>query len=646
MKKIKLLKYLGTGILCSTTPLVLLTSCSEKEPEPEPEPGVPTIYGKPALFHEIYSTSSSPTGPLLYGVSDMPPMMVYTINDSPVPYLDVDSYVKTEMHFGEIGEHDYDSSTNNNVTTITNKFNNATCTIDYENQTLTFSDYDNFLNNDYDSENPLATGCGGGENWFIEVVNEYTAPSQPFVIDLTKYNIKIYCIDNKGYLPYEMFRNILNPYPNGNWFYNGEGFYQISTANQQNLVDLYQIPRSCMNLNSEYMEYTYNMLALTLDTRFGMTERISRSSPGTTIKYFENGAYEALEPFHKELVSTDPDVSNTAMRKFFNKECDDGGHAGYSGVNVLNSVPTPSSLGRGPETSRTNEIFKAMDSAREASGYWNGFTHDADIDYILEAMGIDADPEQDIDLMDTDNDGVNDIAWVTFDGFDYPIWSPDYDDVLDNSWPYQYDTVSMTMKLQQIVNTGTDNSKIENIVIDLTNNGGGTVCTEHFLASYLCGRDNQCEPQSTTRSGGVTHTLYNPHTGAFGKYTLYADINQDGVYDEDDYLPSDVNVYCITSGASFSCANMLPCDLASCSNCKFIGDTSGGGACFVDSNMLIGLGNVFRSSSNFHMLKNQSTISNKISVDSGNLAEFYHLDSLAEPAKFFNRSDIIAKILG
>jgi hypothetical protein len=129
------------------------------------------------------------------------------------------------------------------------------------------------------------------------------------------------------------------------------------------------------------------------------------------------------------------------------------------------------------------------------------------------------------------------------------------------------------------------NKKI-NLVVDLSCNVGGEVWIEHFIASWLC------------RS--VKEKVYNPISGALGEYTIQADVNTDGVFNENDYLPNDVNVFCIISNATFSCGNLLSCNLKDqLKNVKFIGDWTGGGSCYV-GNIILGLANLGNISSTYH----------------------------------------------
>ena len=225
----------------------------------------------------------------------------------------------------------------------------------------------------------------------------------------------------------------------------------------------------------------------------------------------------------------------------------------------------------------------------------------------------------------TNPNNPNDIIlYIVFDGFNFPElndqgddWSSEvvkYGNVNDTN--YYFDTIRLTMYADQLVRKYKKNNKNISIVIDLSNNGGGSVFAEYFIASWLC--------------GGVKQTMENPVTKAFNKFTIQADVNSDDKFDENDYLPNDVKVYCITSNGSFSAANMLSINLMDNKkdNIFFIGEQSGGGACFVGE-ISTPIGSSIQTSSYFHALTNSSTFDNRLSADAGtnDVKYFYHISN-------------------
>jgi len=635
MKIRKWLLATSSALLLPNLVVLPITSCSK-----DSESKLPTVNSH-RVVNALLNKLVRPVGGAPYYVtSKYGDVEVHHFNDGPVGYINVDDYVNTLMLFEDLygkANGNFKSKTSNEKTVITNLANNSTCTIDYKEQKLIFSDYDMFLCSEKEyASNPLAVGAGGGEDYFIKSSNpasilwdsKYVSGGE-YTIDLNKYGITAYYYEGKGYLPYDVYRNILNSNPLTYMFYNGVGFYEVDTANSNTTINLYEkIKNEATIVNQEYMNYCYNLLALTLDNRFGLYERPSRANPGQTVKYFKDGAYKALEPYKLGLTSLSPDISNDYMCQFFADEVDDGGHAGYSGLNYLATKPHERTWG--PERQNTQDAAEKVAAARTAYYEATGDAIDPSDYWIEKPEPVPSIFDNYIKLYETD--GKAPILYITFDAFNaietYNTSSEElskqkviYGKQTENN--YTLDTIRMTMYADKFIKDYNDKSEhsanpIKNIVLDISNNGGGTVYTEHFIASWLC--------------GGVQEKIWNPHTKSYAEYTIKADVNGDGTFSADDYLGSNMNVYCITSEMSFSCGNMLPCNLVDAANgcksesqtqlrttdnTKFIGCPSGGGACFVDGNMHVGLGNVFRSSINYHMLKGSSTVDEKVSVESG-----------------------------
>lgn len=81
-------------------------------------------------------------------------------------------------------------------------------------------------------------------------------------------------------------------------------------------------------------------------------------------------------------------------------------------------------------------------------------------------------------------------------------------------------------------------SPIENVVFDLSLNGGGDQTTASFMLSMILGE--------------ASMTVEDTLTGAYAHECFRADVNLDGMIDEKDSLAG-YNLYCISSPCSFSC---------------------------------------------------------------------------------------------
>ena len=111
-----------------------------------------------------------------------------------------------------------------------------------------------------------------------------------------------------------------------------------------------------------------------------------------------------------------------------------------------------------------------------------------------------------------------------------------------------------------------ENSPIRNVVLDLSCNEGGATCAGVFALCWFLGE--------------AQLSVTNPLTGAESTVSFKADINMDHRYDEKDSL-SHLNLYCLISPNSFSCANLVPWAFTAAGRVTLLGKTSGGGSCVV-----------------------------------------------------------------
>jgi len=171
---------------------------------------------------------------------------------------------------------------------------------------------------------------------------------------------------------------------------------------------------------------------------------------------------------------------------------------------------------------------------------------------------------------------VGDTAFVTFDSFiaeenleDYYNAKRTYDpkDFVIKDEDTSVDTVDLIRYAnEQITRKG---SPVKNVVIDLSNNGGGNSDAAVFTIAWLLGRADVA--------------LRDTFTGAQTFMSCTVDTNLNNLYGEeaDTLIAKDVNVYCLTSPSSFSCGNLVPAALKLSHRATLVGQTSGGGSCVV-----------------------------------------------------------------
>ena len=134
------------------------------------------------------------------------------------------------------------------------------------------------------------------------------------------------------------------------------------------------------------------------------------------------------------------------------------------------------------------------------------------------------------------------------------------------------------LKLQEIkahrTTVGSDQVKVERVLIDDSLNGGGIVMVMGRLLALLS-KDNRS-----------AITAINELTGDLTTTTYQVDTNNDGVYDTNDVYGNDFKFYILTSPVSFSCGNAFPMLAQHYGIAKIIGQKSGGGECVVGENYL------------------------------------------------------------
>ena len=207
---------------------------------------------------------------------------------------------------------------------------------------------------------------------------------------------------------------------------------------------------------------------------------------------------------------------------------------------------------------------------------------------------------------------VGNTAYITFDSF--VVEGVDY--YTEKAEDHLTDTMGlMIYAFSKITREG---SPIENVVMDLSKNGGGIATSAAYTIGMFLG------------DGSIS--VANPLTGALVTQNFKADLNLDRKFDERDNLLN-YNLFCLTSPNSFSCGNLVPSVLKNSHRVTILGQTSGGGACIVQ-NMTSADGCVFTISGPYRMsyTKNGSFYD----IDQGVTPDFV----LPTPEQFYNRKQL------
>ena len=459
--------------------------------------------------------------------------------------------------------------------------NGAYCEIDFVKDTVLFSDFDTF-NKKGDAINPhdmLSSAYLNeeGENIFIKREKSFFTPGYSIEIDLAERDIPLDIYGGKKYIPLQTFNDLfISPY-GINIAYNGQAlFLLVGNTLSADLEDMYYLDEPTPR-TSALAEFNYNELCLALDLYYGL-----QGEHG-----FNNGFSDYLEKIglKEELLKPDAIHAFNALSTLTLGYIADG-HSGVVGASPYLGARQPqsgASVEIAPEIIEKIENGEMYKSARE------------------EQLG-------EVEFYQK----VGNTAYVTFDEFTLGDRSAGYENALQVG-----DTLTIIMAAHAQIS---QDEEIENVVVDLSCNGGGAVDSAIYLTAWMLGSCNFSTYNSITESKATT--------------TYAVDVNLDGEFDEKDTI-TDKNLYCIVSPVSFSCGNYVPALLKASGRVTILGKTSNGGGCVVRPAILAD-GTLFSMSSAYQMsiVKNGSYYG----VDQGvephiylkNYENFYNRTALTE----------------
>ena len=564
----KILSILITGTIVFSSASIVMAGESAKGTHEITSSNIP-FYSGGALLGEL---------PLYFldGVTDLPYVEANNIPD-----------VLGSVMGSLTGEYSYSAETNGSVVTITRNNNNPDAmdngvyaAFDFENDTITFLDHDLFCMKDGAATlldvTTVNTVNANGESMILQKVNKDSLDryGDELVVRAGEYGIDFVEQDGKYLVPLQTLVDFTSsPGRNYNLFYNGQVIIAAEQMNQGNEV-YYAAPTG--DRSDALAEYGYNELCMMLDYCYGLKDVHG-------IENFDK-LFHSVN-FDTVLKEKDPANADIAIARVIWDYLDDGHSAWLASSYLAGSID----YGLSPGTS-TTRLFAESDRYLEARKKY----------YPDGVPGYEE---------------VGNTAYITFDSFAIP--NPNdmdsYYRAEDANEFADTDTIGLIMKAHEQITR--EDSPIENVVLDLSNNEGGAADAAVFVLGWLLGE----------ASIGVENTM----TGAMSSAIYRADANRDRKFDEKDTV-ADKNIYCLISPYSFSCANLVPCALKDSNKATLLGRTSGGGSCMVQF-ASSAWGSSFRISSpkRLSFLKNGS---------------FYDIDRGAEPdyqistpEKFYDR---------
>ena len=369
------------------------------------------------------------------------------------------------------------------------------------------------------------------------------------VIHLDDYGLKMFVIDDVLYVPFHVLFSTFNQI--GNFVFNGTDYYLYLDVSDDltTMHKAFESGRHPSSVRSRLMaEYNYRVLCLTFDANYCLkSERAQMGKDNIT--FFNDSIFAAGLGF--DLLSTDTAVYDKALVRFLLGYIDDG-HTNWQEPSMYQSMADIQAYrdyrrkNIGPRVMDFINVGTQVKDLRKSAGGKQG------VFYVSDG-------------------GEDKMAVIAFDGFqwngvdgitepdpaasDYPKARAEYLEALANANTYKFFEAAFADIAKP------EHSGVNNVVIDLSCNGGGAVNQCFVSLCYLADSANFSFPYKNYLDKSVTKFKY---------------IVNDGVS-----LKKNYNFYVLTSKNSFSCGNIFPSVCKYQLNIPIVGKRSGGGACIV-----------------------------------------------------------------
>ena len=474
---------------------------------------------------------------------------------------------------------------------ITSKNNNYTSTvlIDLTKRKIYFSNYDHYISQFYSESSKLFFDLANvQENDFIKIEKSFNSWGAPIEVNFSGFEDFVLCAEIDGKLNYYVS---LNTY--GNLFtafksvvYNGKEVYSVNKIiynGFDNPKEFYRFDEGTGKKmrSSALTDFTYNELCINLDLNYGLKE-LHGNKFDCFDSYFE---YVGLK---SKLLNPDPEIFCKAIWDLCEAYFSDN-HSNFKFASYYCGYDIAKKFAERVETGDEN-LLTGNSISKKMELYYTARQN---------VYG------EDIPGLEFSDDGKTAIV-----RFDHYTNSEDYDlnaiinetnqklekttEDICNSIKENYTAIQKDIKTEYYLYCVNkmikENPEVENVILDMSNNTGGSCRTAVATLAWMLGE--------------VQTNITNSITGAKCSSVYVCDINADGKFDENDTI-KDKKLFCLISPASFSCGNMVPAMLKSSDRVVLLGETSGGGSAVVYETMAAD-STIFQISSRYVMSENKN----------------------------------------
>ena len=418
---------------------------------------------------------------------------------------------------------------------------------------ITVQDWHRF----FDMPLPLEDDAKGWKDstvHYVRITNvEFDGEPEEVTLDFAKYGIRIYADDKDIYLPVSTLSNVMTDIATNHMLYNGENLYvQRVSIDGTPIKGLYDSDTLRAEIDGEarpddIVKQCYADLCFNFDHFFGHPGKAPLDEA-----LAEKGLDQALADLGEEgsrikegLLSPDFSKYVSAVMKLF-AVCLSDGHTVFTGGMTLLASP----------------------AARENALFMNEMGAASTLDMLQS-------PEMLKQMLHMSIESQRETAWgsdvyresgktaiIRLDSFmpDEDAWA----DYYAGEGDLPEDSLGIVVSG---LRRAADNPDIENVIFDLSCNGGGSPDVMMAILAMTTGQDQLLGRQKFT---GQTMT-----------FTFEADTNLDGVYDEKDKETKyDFNCGVLVTRHAFSCGNLFPFVIQD-AGAVIIGESSSGGSCCI-----------------------------------------------------------------
>ena len=474
---------------------------------------------------------------------------------------------------------------------ITSNNNNYTSTalIDLTKRKIYFSNYDHYISQFYSESSKLFFDLANvQENDFIKIEKSFNSWGAPIEVNFSGFEDFVLCAEIDGKLNYYVS---LNTY--GNLFtafksvvYNGKEVYSVNKIINNgfdNAKEFYRFDEGTGKKmrSSALTNFTYNELCINLDLNYGLKE-LHGNKFDCFDSYFE---YVGLK---SKLLDPDPEIFCKAIWDLCEAYFSDN-HSNFKFASYYCGYDIAKKFAERVETGDEN-LLTGNSISKKMELYYTARQNA----YDENIPGLEFSDDGKTAIVRFDhytNSGDSDLnAIINETNLELGKTTEDICDLIKKNYTSIQNDIKTEYYLYCVNKMIKENPEVENVILDMSNNGGGACRTAVATLAWMLGE--------------VQTNITNSITGAKCSSVYVCDINADGKFDENDTI-KDKKLFCLISPASFSCGNMVPAMLKSSDRVVLLGETSGGGSACVYPTMAAD-STTFRISSRYVMSENKN----------------------------------------